>query len=156
MTAAAPSLRESKVRFPQFIAVAWLALMGAIAASHAQTPAAAALLTVAQERALMRGDSFRECENCPEMVVVPAGSFTMGSPKNEKDRLSDDEGPQHVVTISKPFAVGKFHVPAMSTRCLRRRRGMRPARRATTLPATGMARGAILDLSRRVRIPWSA
>jgi formylglycine-generating enzyme required for sulfatase activity len=83
--------------------------MGAVAASHAQTPAAAAPLTVAQERALKRGDSFRECENCPEMVVVPAGSFTMGSPEGENDR-SVDEGPQHVVTISKPFAVGKFHV----------------------------------------------
>jgi formylglycine-generating enzyme required for sulfatase activity len=43
------------------------------------------------------------------MVVVPAGSFTMGSPAGEKDRNSD-EGPQHVVTISKPFAVGKLHV----------------------------------------------
>jgi formylglycine-generating enzyme required for sulfatase activity len=43
------------------------------------------------------------------MVVVPAGSFTMGSPAGAKDRL-DNEGPQHVVTISKPFAVSKLHV----------------------------------------------
>jgi formylglycine-generating enzyme required for sulfatase activity len=54
-------------------------------------------------------DIFRECENCPEMVVVPAGAFTMGSPPSEKDRF-DDEGPQHMVTIGKPFAVGKLHV----------------------------------------------
>jgi len=27
------------------------------------------------------GDEFRDCEDCPLMVVVPAGSFTMGSPK---------------------------------------------------------------------------
>jgi formylglycine-generating enzyme required for sulfatase activity len=43
------------------------------------------------------------------MVVIPAGSFTMGSPKNEKDRY-DDEGPQHDVTIAKTFAVGKVEV----------------------------------------------
>lgn len=43
------------------------------------------------------------------MVVVPAGSFAMGSPKNEPKR-SGDEGPQHKVTIRKPFAVGRFAV----------------------------------------------
>jgi formylglycine-generating enzyme required for sulfatase activity len=69
----------------------------------------AAPLTAAQERALKPKDTFRECENCPEMVVVPAGRFTMGSPKDEQGRY-DDEGPQHVVTISRPFAAGKFHV----------------------------------------------
>jgi formylglycine-generating enzyme required for sulfatase activity len=43
------------------------------------------------------------------MVVVPAGAFTMGSPASEQGR-NDDEGPQHVVTIGKAFAVGKLHV----------------------------------------------
>jgi formylglycine-generating enzyme required for sulfatase activity len=43
------------------------------------------------------------------MVVVPPGSFTMGSPASENERDSD-EGPQHTVTIAKPFAVAKFHV----------------------------------------------
>ena len=56
------------------------------------------------------GRVFRDCADvCPEMVVVPAGSFTMGSPANEKDR-SAEEGPQRKVTIAKPFAVGKFEV----------------------------------------------
>jgi formylglycine-generating enzyme required for sulfatase activity len=66
-------------------------------------------LTAAQERGLKPKDRFRECENCPEMVVVPAGAFTMGSPAGERDRF-DNEGPQHVVTIGKPFAVGRQHV----------------------------------------------
>jgi formylglycine-generating enzyme required for sulfatase activity len=66
-------------------------------------------LTAAQERGLKPKDTFRECRDCPEMVVVPAGSFTMGSPSGKKERNSD-EGPQHVVTIGKPFAVGKLHV----------------------------------------------
>jgi formylglycine-generating enzyme required for sulfatase activity len=54
-------------------------------------------------------DTFRQCENCPEMAVVPAGSFMMGSPPGEKDRAERD-GPQQVVTINKPFAVAKPHV----------------------------------------------
>jgi formylglycine-generating enzyme required for sulfatase activity len=66
-------------------------------------------LTAERERALKPKDTFRECADCPEMVVVPAGSFTMGSPANDKDR-SSDEGPQHTVTIGRPFAAGKLHV----------------------------------------------
>ena len=55
------------------------------------------------------GTVFRDCPECPEMVVVPAGSFMMGSPPSEKDR-NDDEGPRHQVTIPKSFAVGKYEV----------------------------------------------
>ncbi len=43
------------------------------------------------------------------MVIAPAGSFTMGSPESEP-RRSSAEGPQHKVTIPKPFAVGRFAV----------------------------------------------
>jgi formylglycine-generating enzyme required for sulfatase activity len=43
------------------------------------------------------------------MIVIPAGKFMMGSPENEPDRNAS-EGPQHEVTISKPFAVSKFEV----------------------------------------------
>jgi formylglycine-generating enzyme required for sulfatase activity len=67
-------------------------------------------LTAAQERRLKPKDTFQECGDCPQMVVVPAGSFTMGSPETEKGGGWRWEGPQHVVTISKPFAVGKVHV----------------------------------------------
>ena len=55
------------------------------------------------------GESFKDCANCPEMVVVPSGSFTMGSPDSELERASS-EGPQHEVRIAKPFAVGRFAV----------------------------------------------
>ncbi|OPH81325.1 hypothetical protein B2M20_18355 [Nitrobacter vulgaris] len=62
-----------------------------------------------QERPLKPKDVFKDCANCPEMVVVPAGSFKMGSPTNEPGH-SAEESPQHLVTIARPFAVGRFEV----------------------------------------------
>src|SRR5262249_33896182 len=47
--------------------------------------------------------------DCPEMIVVPAGSFTMGSPASEKGRDAGEE-PQHTVTIARPFALSKWDV----------------------------------------------
>ena len=55
------------------------------------------------------GTVFRDCDACPEMVVVPPGSFMMGSPASEAGRF-DSEGPQHRVTIDYPLAVGVYEV----------------------------------------------
>jgi formylglycine-generating enzyme required for sulfatase activity len=63
----------------------------------------------AQDRQYKPGETFKDCRECPEMVVVPAGSFIMGSPENEEGR-TPPEGPQHRVTFSQPFAVSKFPV----------------------------------------------
>ena len=88
--------------------------------------------TAAQEIALKPGDTFRECAEtadvCQDMVVIPAGSFVMGSPDGttpvvgldgkpksgpvapaEKGRQGD-EGPQREVSIAQRFAVAKFDV----------------------------------------------
>jgi formylglycine-generating enzyme required for sulfatase activity len=62
------------------------------------------ILSTAKEQALKPGDSFKECaQDCPEMMVVPARSYTMGGPTNV-------EGSPHTVTFTKPFAVSKYEV----------------------------------------------
>jgi formylglycine-generating enzyme required for sulfatase activity len=90
------------------------------------------VLTAAAERALKPQANFRECAgagNCPEMIVIPSGSFVMGSTPAEQNRFDalpkrvgdndvqnheagglSNEGPQHTVVIAKPFAVSKFDV----------------------------------------------
>ena len=57
---------------------------------------------------LAPGSRFQECA-APEMVVVPSGSFLMGSPESERQR-DDDEGPVHRVTFARPFVVGVYEV----------------------------------------------
>jgi formylglycine-generating enzyme required for sulfatase activity len=65
-------------------------------------------LSLDRERALKPKDTFRECSECPEMVVVPDGSFMMGSPTDEPERNGREV--QVRVTIARPFAVGRFAV----------------------------------------------
>ena len=70
------------------------------------------VLTSAAERALKPGDGFRECASdafCPDMIVLPVGEFTMGSSNTEEGRFVN-EGPQHKISIARPFAVSKFDV----------------------------------------------
>jgi formylglycine-generating enzyme required for sulfatase activity len=84
------------------------------------------VLSSSQERALKPADRFRECTRCPEMTVVPAGSFAMGpavSPGDRKDvpatetpvaeserGRSAGEDQQRPVEIARSFAVGRFEV----------------------------------------------
>ena len=48
---------------------------------------------------------FQDCSDCPQMVVIPAGEFTMGSPPSDQAAEA-----QHRVTIAHPFAVSKFEI----------------------------------------------
>jgi formylglycine-generating enzyme required for sulfatase activity len=69
------------------------------------------------------GSVFRDCPNCPEMVVIPAGKFMMGSspeeaardvaaaPNSDKSTAKNfvlSEQPQHEVTIDAPFVMAKY------------------------------------------------
>ena len=52
---------------------------------------------------------FQDCPECPEMVVVPAGSFMMGAPEDEEGSYGW-ERPVHRVDIAAPFAIGVYEV----------------------------------------------
>ena len=73
----------------------------------------AACVTLAQERRvatdLTPGSTFRDCDVCPEMVVIPPGSYTMGTPADAQDRFFQ-EGPPRRVSIARAIAVGKYEV----------------------------------------------
>lgn len=67
---------------------------------------------------------FRDCPDCPEMVVVPAGQFVMGSPAAEPGRY-DSEGPQHTVAL-RWFALGRQDVTVRQYAAFVRETGYEP------------------------------
>ena len=58
------------------------------------------------DRRLRDLEQFRDTPFSPEMIVIPAGSFMMGSPEKEPERF-ENEGPGHRVTIARRFAAGR-------------------------------------------------
>ena len=60
------------------------------------------------------GEQFRDCPECPLMVEIPSGSFTMGSPFSESLSIAESmyaqQIPQHRVNIGYSFAVGVYEV----------------------------------------------
>jgi formylglycine-generating enzyme required for sulfatase activity len=64
--------------------------------------------------------AIKDCDDCPELVAIPAGSFLMGSPHSEPGR-DDDEGPPRAVAISR-FMAGRSEVTAGQwQRCVQER-----------------------------------
>jgi formylglycine-generating enzyme required for sulfatase activity len=86
--------------------------------SGIRSEAKSVALSPEQERALRPLDSFKECADCPDLVVVPAGSFQMGSSNSEAFNFmvggsgdAQETGRfQHKVTLGAPFAVGRLAI----------------------------------------------
>ena len=89
----------------------WQGARGEPATGYLDADGAKALLAKGEQEAARRasvrepGTKFRDCPECPELVVVPEGRFMMGSPSGEEGRR-DREGPVHEVTIGYRLAVG--------------------------------------------------
>ena len=89
------------------------------------------------------GSTYKDCSECPEMVVVPSGSFIMGSPNSEIGR-DPQEGPQRRVTIKKTFSVGKYEITyAQWISCIQERGCSNPSgnidRDSRDMPATAIS-----------------
>ncbi|MEE8340433.1 MAG: bifunctional serine/threonine-protein kinase/formylglycine-generating enzyme family protein [Xanthomonadales bacterium] len=69
----------------------------------------AAALEAIDQLTLRPGKTFRDCADCPAMVVVPAGSFWQGSEESEPLALKKEK-PRRMITFAEPFAVGVFEV----------------------------------------------
>jgi formylglycine-generating enzyme required for sulfatase activity len=68
------------------------------------------------------GERLRDCGACPEMTVLPAATFLMGSPDDEHGR-DPDEGPMHIVDMRQhrlamgtyPVTVGQYRAFVLAT-----------------------------------------
>lgn len=77
------------------------------AAAAAALTIAAALHTPAVAQTPAPGTVLKDCADCPELVVMPLGTYKQGFDGGEPERY---EGPVREVTIKKPFAMGKYEV----------------------------------------------
>ena len=93
-------------------AAALVAIVGILAALFSERLGALSehFAAAPPESVLTPGQKFRDCKSCPEMVVIPAGSFTMGSPDVPQAYEQTQAKPAHEVTVVQPFAVGRFEV----------------------------------------------
>ena len=95
------------------------------------SPAAAETYTLPDGRTVQTLEMFQECAVCPEMIVLPMGSFTMGAPLEQSEQLAntfpynfeilsnpdmprleglEQEGPEHEVIIDIPIAMGRNEI----------------------------------------------
>lgn len=91
--------------------VAWLTSVLSISTAAAQRCDGMEVEIGASEQRCLKpgaGQSFKDCPDCPEMVVIPAGGFTMGARPDEE--VATEREDRIRVNIARPFAVGRFAV----------------------------------------------
>lgn len=70
--------------------------------------------------------SIKDCDYCPELVVVPAGEFRMGTPENVSIDNETGESPPVDMRIPRAFALGKFEVTVAEFETYARATGFEP------------------------------
>jgi formylglycine-generating enzyme required for sulfatase activity len=103
----------------------------------AATPASTRAPVLARGATPQPFQLFRDCPDCPDMVVMPAGNFVMGSPATEAGRDAN-EGPQRAVSLPA-FAIGRFEVTFDDWALCARERGCKSNRAPSDF---GWGRGA--------------
>jgi formylglycine-generating enzyme required for sulfatase activity len=98
---------------PARAALTWLAVIWSIGASPAAAQPCNGVqveIDASEQRCLKPGSGqpFKDCRDCPEMVVVPAGTFIMGATPDEE--VASPREDQVRGAITRPFAVGRFAV----------------------------------------------
>ena len=77
----------------------------AVPQAQVQVVSAAPRAAAAAVRSLEARSSFRDCDTCPEMAVLPGGSFIMGNDQGDKTQR-----PAREVRIDREFAIGRYEV----------------------------------------------
>ena len=106
------------------------------------TPSAAAAVTLSADRNTLTNSIGME------FVQIPAGEFDMGSPSNEKDRVSN-EGPIHHVKISKAFYMGKYEVTWKQWREIM---GNNPNFAGIDMPANGVSWNDVQEFIKKLNL----
>lgn len=118
--AVGPAIASSPTDARLHVAAAWPApgTSSGRAAAKPQTRRAIPVMGGSPEGpvVLTPGTIFRDCANCPDMVVVPAGSYMMGDAPGEAERVEvprryrGRSEPRHEVEIPAPYAIGRFEL----------------------------------------------
>ena len=92
------------------LTVAWLTVLSIGTAAAQRCDGVEVEIGANEQRCLKpgAGQSFRDCPDCPEMVVIPSGSSAMGAGAGEE--VATDREDQIRVSIAEPFAVGRVSV----------------------------------------------
>lgn len=110
---------------------------------------ASKVLLQPEQQALIRKTLFRDCPNCPEMVIVPKSSFLMGLHKADGIYKYMNKGisyrPRHIVNFVDNFAVGRFEISNRNWDACVKEQGCKEVTRSETSAS---------DKQPRVSVSW--
>ena len=155
--------RRSSARCFRFSALS-VVLSGYFLISHRPAPRAAAVRNPVPEELKPYTETIPGTQVKFEMIPIPGGTFTMGTPPGELKR-SDDEGPQHLVTV-RPFWMEKteaawdeYDVFAFSQDLLKKKQqnadaSQQPEKRTPPLPLLNEVGSTAADAVTRPTPPY--